>query len=117
MGLLQGCSDGFWKNHPEDWPPTGFSTTDSFNTVFGRNAFSPTFTLLDALELMGDDFNSLVRNATGALLNAAHPSVRYPLTVDEVISQFQRAFDNPALREPIKDEFELFNTSMPCPLD
>lgn len=54
MGLLEGCSVGFWKNHEEDWPPTGFNTTDLFNTVFGRNAF-PGLTLLNVLNLMGKD--------------------------------------------------------------
>lgn len=54
----------------------------------------------------------------GALLNAAHPDVNYPLTVSQVISRFQNAFDTGgAAIEAQKDEFEGFNAGLPCPLD
>jgi hypothetical protein len=116
MGVAQGCSDGFWKNHPEDW--VGFCPNNLFNVVFMRPVFDPDITLLEALDLMGGGIEALARQAVGALLNASNPNVNYPLTVMEVIQKFQAAYDSgdPDLIEAQKDEFEMFNTEFICPL-
>lgn len=85
----EGCTPGFWKNHLDLWPATGFSTDDDFDTVFGTNLFDPDITLGEAIEARGGGINKLARHGTAALLSAAHPDVDYPLTVSDVISAVQ----------------------------
>ncbi|WP_017753912.1 hypothetical protein [Calidifontibacillus oryziterrae] len=116
MGILQGCTIGFWRQeqHFDDWVPTGFAPNDDFDTVFGRDAFDPNITLLQALELGGGGLNNLARQAVAALLSAAHPDVAYPLTVAQVISMFQAAFDS-GVFEPTALQFDEFN-NLGCPL-
>lgn len=82
----QGCTPGFWKNHIGAWEPTGLSTSDIFDFIFGVSMFGSEFTLLDAVWARGGGNNRLARHGTAALLNALHPDVDYPLTVDEVIA-------------------------------
>lgn len=85
----EGCTPGYWKNHLEDWPPTGFDPGDDFDTVFGVDLFSPDITLEQAVNAKGGGVNKLARHGTAALLNAAHPDVDYPLTVADVIALVQ----------------------------
>jgi len=115
MGILQGCSDGYWKTHTDSWAATEFDTDDLFDNVFGRNAF-PELTLLDVLNTGGGGLDALGRQTVGALLNSAHPSVNYPLTTAEVITLFQTAFDS-GNYEAQKNAFEAFNKNLPCPLN
>jgi len=99
----EGCSHGFWKNwkrHEEAWAPTGYDPSDDFDATFSDctfvcNAFDPNITLMKALELKGGGLNALARDAVGALLNAAHPGVNYPLTtVAEVMGKVQEAIES-----------------------
>ncbi len=85
----EGCTPGFWKNHLDDWGPTGYTTGDDFDTVFGVSLFNPDITLDDALNLKGGGVKKLARHGTAALLNAAHPAVDYPLSVAQVIAAVQ----------------------------
>lgn len=73
----EGCSHGYWKNHPNAWGPTGFATTDIWDSVFSVQVFGPTFTLLDALKQGGGGVNALGRESTAALLNGQHDGVEY----------------------------------------
>jgi hypothetical protein len=82
----EGCSHGYWKKHPAAWAATGYSPNMSFNTVFGVTAFTPDRTLIVALNTGGGGMNNLGRQATAALLSAAHPGVDFPLTPAQVIS-------------------------------
>jgi hypothetical protein len=82
----EGCTPGYWRNHYEDWPATGYHTSDYFNTVFGVSYFSPTYTLARAIWQNGGGLGRLARHGTAALLSAAHPEVNYPYTVAEVIA-------------------------------
>jgi len=84
-----GCTPGYWKNHLEDWPPTGYSPADDFDTVFGVDLFSPDITLNEAVRARGGGVKKLARHGTAALLSAAHPDVDYPFTVAEVIALVQ----------------------------
>jgi hypothetical protein len=84
-----GCTPGYWRNHYEDWASTGYSPSDDFDTVFGVDYFSPDISLAEAIWLGGGGVRKLARHGTAALLNAAHPSVDYPLTVAEVIALVQ----------------------------
>jgi hypothetical protein len=87
----QGCSHGYWKNHPASWPATGYAVNQDFDTVFGVNAFTPNRTLLQALQSGGGGINNLGRQGVAALLDASHPNVDFPLTQDEVILAVQNA--------------------------
>ena len=71
------------------WGPTGYSTGDYFDDVFG---VGPHITLLKAVRMGGGKEKALIRHATAALLNATHPNVDYPLTEAEVIALVQDAY-------------------------
>ncbi|MBI4304240.1 MAG: hypothetical protein HY665_07905 [Chloroflexi bacterium] len=89
----EGFTPGYWKNHLSDWPATGYATTNNFNAIFGvTNSVSSSLTLLQAINLGGGGERALIRHATAALLNAAHPSVDYPLTVAQLIALVQNAY-------------------------
>lgn len=91
----QGCTPGYWKNHLEDWPPTGYSPADIFDTVFGTSYWNASYTLDDAINQGGGGVNRLSRHGTAALLNAAHPDVNYPYSVAQVISWVQAGIADP----------------------
>lgn len=86
----EGCTPGFWKNlrkRLEAWGVAGYAPTDDFEAIFGVDlGYS---TLGEAVKAKGGGDNKLARHGTAALLNAAHPDVEYPLTVDEVIAIVQ----------------------------
>ena len=90
----EGCTPGYWKNHLSSWP-AGYATTDIFDTVFGTSYFSPSFTLLNALNQGGGALNRLARHGTAALLSAAHPDVDYPYSVAQVIEWVQLGVADP----------------------
>lgn len=85
----EGCTPGYWRNHLEDWPPTGYSPSDDFDTIFGVDYFNPDITLGKAITLGGGGVNKVARHGTAALLSAAHPDVSYPYTEAEVIAFVQ----------------------------
>jgi hypothetical protein len=106
----EGCTPGFWKNHPEAW--VGFSTGATVESVFSDAPDSvASLTLIEGLGLGGGGVNALTRHAIAALLNAASPGVDYPLTVDEVIALVNGAFasGDPDTIESVKDTLEGFN--------
>lgn len=55
----EGCTPGYWKvcQHLDSWGPTGFTPTDTFNTVFGVSNYvdcsGTPYTLLDVMYLSG----------------------------------------------------------------
>jgi len=84
----EGCTLGFWKNHLDDWGPTGFSPAQSLTGagfVIPAGITVPGATpLLQALEFPGGPgldgaARILLRQAVAAALNAAHPAVSYPI--------------------------------------
>lgn len=85
----QGCSLGFWKNHTGAWQ--GYLPNQTVDSVFANAPPSLAgATLLEALSFPGDNTldgakQILLRQAVAALLNAAHPDVFYPRTVQSVI--------------------------------
>lgn len=103
----EGCTPGYWKNHLDAWPATGYSVADDFDSIFGANLFNPDITLLEAVNANGGGANALARHGAAALLSATHPDVDYPLTVAQVIALVQ-AGD--------KDTLEAAN-ELGCPLD
>jgi hypothetical protein len=110
-----GCSPGYWKNHPESWAAAGFAPTDDFDTVFGCDAFSPDKTLMQALWTGGGGIKKLGRMAVSALLNAGHPSVFFPRTVNQVINQVRNAV-NTGVYEPLATDLDRDN-NLDCTID
>jgi len=95
---FEGLSHGYWKNHTEDWPPTGYSPSQTLASVFSESADLGLggYTLLQALDFGGgptltDKAQLLLVQAVAAVLNAAHPDINYPLTVAQVVAQVNAA--------------------------
>ena len=85
----EGCTPGFWKNHLEDWGPSGLDPSDDFDTTFGVDLFDPDIALGEAVNARGGGVNKLARHGTAALINALHPGVDYPLSAVQVIAAVQ----------------------------
>jgi hypothetical protein len=79
-----GCSQGYWKAHPESWPATGFSPSEDFDASLQSSVFDPDRTLYVALTTGGGGADALGRQGVAALLSASHPDVNYPYSVDAV---------------------------------
>ena len=121
MANFEGCSRGTWQTQLFHWEPTAYDPDDLFQAVFDRVVTDPDLTLLGAFQLTGPgdpvNLHQLAAQSVAALLNASHPDVNYPLTVDEVIEEFQAAFDegtSAAVRAQA-ERFEAFNLLF-CPL-
>jgi hypothetical protein len=100
------------------WLKTPYRPTDSFNEVFGRDAFSGDPMLIQVLWFGGGGLDALGRQAVAALLNAAHPYTFPPPAIDtpaEVIAAFQAAFDSGDY-ETTKNMFKDANEAG-CPMD
>ena len=106
----EGCTPGFWRNHSDVWP---IPTDTDFDTTFGRDAFDPDITMLEAVDLRGGGLNALSRHAAAAYLNVVSPVVSYDLTAAEVIAAFQAAFDSGDYNTT-KNMFEALN-ELGCP--
>lgn len=99
---LTGCTLGYWKNHLDSWPATGYSPSQSVASVFaGATAYSDlgTASLWQALYFHGGTSahgaaEILLRAAVASLLNAAHPGVDFPKTVATVVSSVDAALSS-----------------------
>ncbi len=94
----EGCTPGYWKNHPSSWAATGYSASQTLESVFNvPDAYGlDNVTLLAALSLNGgpavaDAARLLLHHAVAALLNASHPGVDYPRTVESIIANTNTA--------------------------
>lgn len=95
----QGCTPGYWKNHPGAWAAAGFSTAQSVASVFGAAAGYPglgSASLIEALDFNGGSSvegaaRNLLRAAVAALLNASHPEIDFPRTPSQVVSTVSSA--------------------------
>ncbi len=110
----EGLTPGYWKNHtsgkkgqPSEWVKTGFSPSDSYESIFGVDV-PGTPTLLDALKAKGGGIYALMRHSTAALLNASDGYVDYLYSSAEVIAMTQAAIAS-ANYEPTKDLFDFQN--------
>ena len=105
------CTPGYWKNlrkHGDEWDLTPYSPGDDFDTTFSVDLFDPDITLDEAVHMGGGGIKKLARHGTAALLNAAHPGVDYPLTVDQVILAVQLGYG---------DALADWNEDLDCPLN
>ncbi|MCC7178506.1 MAG: hypothetical protein IT177_08955 [Acidobacteria bacterium] len=94
----EGCTPGYWKNHTDSWPPTGYSPAQTVGSVFAAGAFPSLAgeTLLQALQGGGGPgtlgaATILIRAGVAALLNAAHPDMAYTRTAASVIADVNAA--------------------------
>jgi len=106
-----GCTIGFWKTHSslatgnqqDAWIPTGYTVETLVSSVFAvpaslqdLNGDGNPDTLYEALNYGGGNevaggARILLKQAVGALLNAAHPNVSYAKTAAEVIADTNAA--------------------------
>jgi hypothetical protein len=121
----EGCTPGFWKNHPNAWGPTGFSQSQTLESVFDvPNTFGlDNNTLLQALSFNGGAGNTaaariLLRSAVAALLNAAHPNIDYPRTPASVIADVNAALasNNRGTMIRLADRLDADN-NLGCPIN
>jgi hypothetical protein len=95
----QGCTPGYWKNHTDSWPATGYQPGQTVKSVFSQaSAYSSlgSSSLLGALSFQGGSTlegaaGNLLRAAVAALLDASHSGVDYPRTPASVISDANAA--------------------------
>jgi hypothetical protein len=93
--LFEGCTPGFWKNHPEEWAVylpgqtvgSVFAGVDQgpYNNPSGIGNMA-NYSLLAGLSFQGGNNTKgaaeiLLRAAIAAILNQAHPDVDYPSPV------------------------------------
>jgi Prealbumin-like fold domain len=111
----EGCTPGYWKNHPDMWPAPWTPDTP-FSDAFGMDpciSGGAGMTLMEALNLQGGGKKALTRHAAAAFLNAATPEVD-SYTTGWVVSMYQAACADPSLVNSILSAFVSVNESC-CP--
>jgi hypothetical protein len=123
----EGCTPGYWKNHPEAWASTSYVTTQLVNQVFTQTLTTCTSlgnkTLLQALSLQGGNtfcqkVEILLRAGVAAVLNASSGGVSYPMTTAEVITAVNNAIasgDSSTVTTVAKQLDD--NNNLGCPLN
>ena len=124
----EGCTPGFWRNHPELWDGAGtddvtttIQTSDLFNATFGvtivQSGLLNTVTLFDAVNLGGGGKNALARHAAAALASA-DSGIDYAFTVEQVIAIYRDAVGADAGPETVSSALLKFSTENErgCPL-
>jgi len=121
----EGCTPGYWKNHQSRWAATGFSTSQTLESVFDiPDAYGvDNSTLLAALSFKGgpavaDAARLLLHHAVAALLNASHPGVDYPRTPASIIADVNAALatGSRSTMLALKDALDRDN-NLGCPLN
>ena len=116
----EACSQGFWKNHPESWGPTGFAPDDLLLDAFLITDvsspeipadFDVDLTLMSALQATGGSFNQTLLQGVAALLNAAHPEVDFPARVRDVQAVMQAAFSGEISFDEARAAFNVWNAA------
>ena len=87
----EGCTPGFWKNHPAAWVSAALDPASSFDAAFGVAYPGGDVTLGQAVARGGGGFEALGRHAVAALANARYGEVDYPYSSATVISMVQQA--------------------------
>jgi hypothetical protein len=93
-----GCTPGYWKNHLDSWPPTGFAPAQALSSVFSPAGLGSlgSKTLRDALKFGGGSSLTakkqiLLRAAVASLLNSGHPDLEFEWTTAEVVAAVNAA--------------------------
>ena len=101
-GGFQGCTPGYWKQeqHFDSWLPTGYVTNQSAGSVFSSLASAcPALATTKLVKALGggggpaycDKVQILLRAAVAAVLDAAHPAIAYPRTVQQIVDAVNAA--------------------------
>lgn len=121
----QGCTPGYWKNHLSAWTATGYSPSQTLESVFNvpDQYGLDNVTLLAALSLSGGPgaqggAQLLAHHAVASLLNASHPGVNFGMAPADVISATNTALatNNRATMLAVKGGFDAANNAG-CPLN
>jgi archaellum component FlaG (FlaF/FlaG flagellin family) len=131
----EGCTPGFWKNHPDCWcdayTPTMLAS-DVFTALGDPNyaGYSDskcdfdTDTLMDALKYGGGrglegSVRNLLRHATAALLNGCSGDVNYPVSDALVIDLVNAALETEDVDivQELHGVLAGFNEDSPCPIN
>jgi hypothetical protein len=114
---FEACTPGFWRNHTELWadpytPAYLFFT--AFPEITNQRGFANSYTLGEAINQGGGQFNRVARHGTAALLSAASGDVAYPYTVQAVIDIVVAAFNSGDHSKV--NELAAANEEFDCPL-
>jgi hypothetical protein len=98
-GNYEGLTPGYWKNIEKHAWPSPYTPNTLVSSVFTGVSHYSELTgdhLIDALQYQGGrgDIGAariLLRSAVGALLNAAHPDINYPLSPSIIIQDVNDA--------------------------
>jgi uncharacterized repeat protein (TIGR01451 family) len=133
----EGCTPGFWKNHPNCWcdpfrPDTLVSDVwtalqgPPYDTIDDgdRKSDFDTDSLADALRYRGGrglagSARNMLRHATAALLNACSSDVGYPVSDAAVIDLGNYVLESgdPAMIQDLHALLSSWNEEFPCPID
>jgi hypothetical protein len=125
-GGNQGCTPGYWKNHEDSWPASGWATGQEVESAFGEASRYPSFgsaALLEALSFKGGSgveggVGNLLRAATASLLNSAHPGVGFPRSPAQVIGAVNAALASGSRDEMLGLASDLdADNNLGCPLN
>ncbi|MEG3439825.1 SdrD B-like domain-containing protein, partial [Pannus brasiliensis CCIBt3594] len=121
-GRGEGLTPGFWKNNGirQNHYPVPYTPDSNYETVFGVDVNDAlvrslgnkdnTLTFLEALNADGNTVSqALLRHSTAGILNAAHPSIDYFYSVNEVIGYTRQAFAGTLNANTVKDWFAYRN--------
>jgi hypothetical protein len=122
---LEGCTPGYWKNHPAAWGPTGYSQGQTLESVFNvpDSLGMDNVTLQSALQGGGGSgltgaAKILLRASVASLLNAAHPGVSFADSPASVISAVNAALASGSRSTMLDLATELDNANNEgCPLN
>ena len=94
----EGLTIGYWKNHTDGGEWVGYSTDQTLEDVFDLPAAYEHLdaTLLEALKFKGGrDLDGaarlLLKQAVAALLNIAHPDIKYSMSENDLFSDVNHA--------------------------
>jgi hypothetical protein len=111
----EGCSQGFWGNHFEDWPAASLDPAADYDATLGVDLFDADVTLGTAVNTGGGDLKAFGRQSVAALVSSRHPAVDYGLTEAQVRSLVRAVDLGQRDMDEVADELEAFNTAG-CPL-
>ncbi len=125
------CITNVWDADTSIWDDTDFHPCDDLDDVFDipceLHSCSPSFqhaSLRDALDFSSwsgkcGKARKLLRQGVAALLNASHPDVNFPMSVEEVIAHVDTALatNKGGKMNKAAGELEDLNTVGGCPLD
>ena len=116
----EACSQGFWKNHYDQWGPSGYTPDTLFLEAFEitdlssqeiPSDFNPQLTLGTAINNIGGALAQALLQGTAALLNAAHPAVDFPAGAAQVRMTMQAAFAGDITFSEALAMFNLWNAA------